>query len=386
MRFHPSILALTSAVAAVFWLTASESTAQNSPTLAPPEASPAASAPAPIPAIPPQSHAPLETKSAEETPFPMVVRIDKSALLRFTNSEIDRRSPVDKVVLETHAVGESRTRGAIRAELIPDSKEATFDIRFQGNTATKTVGTHEPALIYSSTFTNFDCTRRIDFDPRKGFVVVGETEVTGDTRLVYDGFGATRTIGKRMITRVAERRAGQSHEQARQIADRDNKREVFESFEREVAQHVREANEGTDLVRYITRFLGDQSTLQIFAKSSADCIHIGIGPDGEKYEPMTSLPPSREKSAPIELWVHTSILSESAAAAMKAASPAAALPLLMQTKILEALSLSAPTTATAPDQSIDVAFHDGWLILGFPDKQPAAKTPSPADDVVQQAP
>lgn len=375
MRFYHFLVALTSVPALVLAFAASEITAQT-PTMP----APAVMRPANGANAQPQDQAAAITKPAADTPFPMVVRIDESALRRFTNSNVDRRSPVNQIVLETRTVGESRTRGEIRATLMADSTEALFDIRFHGSTTTKTVGTQEPALIYSRTFTDFDCKRRIAFDPRKGFIVVGETAVAGDTRLVYDGFASTRNFGRRIVCRVAARSADQSREQARRIADRDSKREVWKGFEKAVAQQIHQANEGTGLVRYITRFLGDQSTLQVYAKSSVDCIHIGIGPDGEKYEPMTALPPSREKSAPIEIWVHSSIVGEPAVAAMQAASPQSALPPMVKSRILGALSLP------LPDESIDVTIQDGWLVLGFPDKQPAVNVPTLADDILHQVP
>ena len=156
------------------------------------------------------------------------------------------------------------------------------------------------------------------------------------------------------------------HEQARLIADRDSKREVRESVEKEMEKQVKAANEATELARYVNRFLGDSSKQQIYAKSSSDCIHIGIGPAGEKYELMTALPPSRDKSAPIEIWVYSSILSPPVAALVQGITPQTALPPLVQTKILEALLI--PTLA--PNSSIQLALEEGWLVLGLPEHHP----------------
>lgn len=355
MLSHGSIVALFSVALTVSTWAASTCDAQT------------LQAPTPTTSQQPQDTAALETKPPEETPFPLVLRIDKSALLQLTNSDVDEHGLVDMFVLGTHAVGESRTLGSIRGVLIPDSTEASFDVRFQGNTVATTVGTHKPAVIYSRTFTDFNCTSHIAFDPRQGFVVVGgDVVVNGDTRLVFDGFAAMRPFGRRLICRMAERRARQSHEQARKIADRDNKRQVREGFERQVAEAVRAANERTGLARYVNRFLGDQTTLQLYAKSSTDCIHIGIGPAGEKYELMTALPPSRDKSAPIEIWVYSSILSPPVAALVQGITPQTALPPLVQTKILEALLI--PTLA--PNSSIQLALEEGWLVLGLPEHHP----------------
>jgi len=311
------------------------------------------------------------TRLAEDAPYPMVVRIDKSALSQIVNSEVDETRPVDKVVLGTHAVGRSRTLGTIRAALISDSTEASFDVRFLGKTTSTTVGTQEPAVIYSRTFTDFDCTRRVTFDPRKGFVVVGDVWIDGKTRLVFDGFAATKQFGRQLICRIAARRADQSHEEARLIADRDNKREVQDSFEKEVVRQVRVANEDQNLVRYVNHFLGDKTTLQLYAKSSPDCIHIGIGSEGEKYSPMTTLPPSRAKPAPIEIWVHSSILSEPVSALMKLSTPKTRVSIVEKSQILGSLS----TLTSSPHSSVDVAIEDGWLVLGMLDDHAPISAP-----------
>ena len=303
------------------------------------------------------------TKPAEESPLPLVLRIDKTALTRYSDSDVDRTGKVDKMVLGTHCVGESRTTGTIRAELLPDSQEAAFDIYFRGRTVSNTKGVQEPGVVWSRTFTDFVSKRRIIFDPRKGFIVVGENETTGETKLVYYRFGATRRFGHRLIARIAERKSYQIFEPARRIADRDNKKEVAETFSKEVEQQVKAANEGLDLVRYVNGFLGDQKTLQLHAKSTREFIYVGIGPEGEKYAPMAELPANRGNPAPMEIWVHASILSEPVAAVLKLISPDMPIPLLAQTKILSALALPLSGSQSA----MEVDFHDGWLVLGLSD-------------------
>ena len=319
------------------------------------------------------------TKPAEDSPFPLVLRIDKTALTRYSDSDVDRTGKVDKMVLGTHCVGDSRTTGTIRAELLPDSREAAFDIYFRGRTVSNTKGVQEPGVVWSRTITDFVSKRRIIFDPRKGFVVVGENETTGDTKLVYDRFGSTRNFGHRLITRITEKKSYQIFEPARLIADRDNKQEVAETFSKEVEQQVKAANEGLDLVRYVNGFLGDQKTLQLHAKSTKDFIYVGIGPEGEKYSPMAEMPASRGKPAPMEIWVHASILSEPVAAVLKFITPDMPIPLLAQTKIISALALPISGSQSA----MEVDFHDGWLVLGLPDDG-AKAPPAVAEGAKQQ--
>lgn len=309
------------------------------------------------------------TKPAEQSPFPLVLRIDKTALTRYSDSDVDRTGTVNKMVLGSHCTGDSHTTGTIRAELLPDSQEAAFDLYFRGRTVSNTKALQEPGICWSRTFTDFTAKRRIIFEPRKGFVVVGDGEIETNTKLVYDGFGSTRNFGRRLITRITERKSYQVFEEGRLIADRDNKKEVLESFIKESDQQVQAANDGLDLVRYVNGFLGDQKALQLHAKSTKDFIYIGLGPEGEKYAPMAEMPASEGKHAPMEIWVHGSILSEPVAAALKLLTPGTPIPLLAQTKILSAIALPVSGTRAA----MDVDYHDGWLVLGLPDDE--AKSP-----------
>lgn len=299
------------------------------------------------------------TKPAEAATIPLVVRIDRSYLAKFICGDVEVRLPVDQVVLGTRAVGGSHTRGTLHAALIPDSTEAAFDVRYTGNTATKTVGTNGPAVIHSRTFTEFACSRRVLFDPRKGFVLDGEPVVDGHTQLIYDGFDASRDLGRRLIARIAERRAYASYGQARLIADRDNMQKVRDGFAKDVEKAISQANADNDFVRYVNRFFGKDTPLQVFAKSSTECIQIGIGTVSEKYHPLTALPSRGERTAPIEVWVHPSLLSD-------VVSP---LTVLSQSKLLGDLSLP----LTPSDAPISVAVEEAWLVFGLQgDSGPAA--------------
>lgn len=324
----------------------------------------------------------VETKPVEATSVPLIVRIDRSYLSKFIRGDVDVHRPVDQYVLGAHAVGTSQTHGTLQAVLIPDSAEAAFDIHYNGATATKTRAVQGPAVIYSRTFTDFDSTRRVLFDPRLGFKVDGDATVHGNTRLTYDGFAASQNLGRRIIPRIAQRKAEQSREQARRIADRDNKRQVQETFEHDVEQAVRDANADSDLVRYVNRFFGEQTPLQAFAKSSTDCIQIGVGTQGEKYGPLTALP-KRAQSAAIEVWVHPSILGDSMKSLPALAASQTTLSVLAQTDILSALSLS----LTPENASIGVSIEGGWLVITLPDEE-AATAVAEADaraDIAQKS-
>ena len=83
--------------------------------------------------------------TTERPAYPLVVRIDHTALDPLTAHEINQRGRVDMVVLGTHAVGESRSQGAISVLLIPDRDEASFDLKFSRPDAYEDGGHQRPS-------------------------------------------------------------------------------------------------------------------------------------------------------------------------------------------------------------------------------------------------
>jgi hypothetical protein len=298
--------------------------------------------------------------TTEDPSYPLVIRIDHTALDPLTAGEIDQRGRVDKVVLGTHAVGESRTQAAISVLLIPDRDEASFDLRFKGRTHTRTVGSNGPALIYSHTDTDFVCTRPISFDPARGFVA-GASTIVANTKLVYDTFGSSRGgLGSRLISHVAEQRSGESQEQARQIAARDNEHELLSAFDKRVNTQLVAMNQKMNVVLYKNLFVGEELAVQLAARSSKDCIHIGLGKEGSPAR-LTAIPPRRELVAPIEIWVHSKILSESVTTLLTLVDNKIVLPKTSRMEILRAL-LIPPAES---ERLIDLAVCDGWIVFGF---------------------
>ncbi len=334
-----------------------------------------------LPFVQPESESPTASKT-ERPAYTLVIRIDQTALEPLTAKEINQRGRVDKMVLGTHAVEESSTHGAISTLLIPDRDEASFDLKFTGKTHTRTVGANGPALIYSHTDTGFVCTRPISFDPTQGFVA-GPTKIVARTKLSYDGFGSSRgALGRRLISGVAERRADESREEAQRIAARDNEKELLAGFDKQVNTQLAEMNRKLNIVLYKKLFVGEGPAVQLAARSSTDCIHIGIGKEGCPAQ-LTVIPPRRELVAPIEIWVHSAILSAPVTKLLTLVENKTALPATSRLEILAALLIPPSESGSL----LDLALCDGWIVLGL--QNPAAEnnkaeiTRSPISDVTE---
>lgn len=316
--------------------------------------------------------------STKPPAYPLVIRIDHSALDPLEAREIDDRRRIERVVLGTHAVGESHTQAAITVLMIPDRDDASFDLSFQGRTHVSTVGANGPALIWCHTDTDFDCTRQISFDPPRGFVAVAST-VVADTQLVYDGFGSSRgRLGRRLISRVAERRAGEFQEVARQIAARDTEHELLQAFDKRLNAQLTTMNQRLNVARYVNLFMGDVSAMQLSARSSKDCIYVGVGRKGSPAR-LTVIPPRRVTLAPIEIGIHSTTLGGQVAKLLSLFGNKMVLPQPSRQEILRALSI--------PDEEfariMDFGVHDGWFVLSLQNATPAS---SPAATTAQTTP
>ncbi len=313
--------------------------------------------------------------------FPLVVRIDNSALDPLREKDISRQGTVDRIVLGTRAIGTSWTTGAIDVEMIPDRDDASFTIRFLGKTQTKTTGSNGPALIYSRTFTDFECARRVVFDPRIG-MVAGPCVSRARTSLVYDGFDSSGgPLGRRLVARVAQRRAGESFEQVRAIALRDNEAEVHQAFEKRLDEQLAGINRRLDVARYVNALFGPMSKPRLATRSSQNSILIGIGNE-QSPERLVTYPPEREKPAPIEVWVHSSMIGQrlGGLAAIAEKIDDRVLPSAAQMQVLQLMFGAPPEDPTQKvENQFDVGFKQGWFVIGL--KNDSA-TPAPVATAV----
>ena len=281
--------------------------------------------------------------------------------------EIKHRGHVDRLILGTQATGTSWTSGGINVQIVPNDDDASIIIRFRGKIETKTTGYNGPAIIYSHTHTDFECARQVAFAPRIG-LIAGKPTVDARTTLVFDGFDSNRRLGKRLIARVAKRRAEELFDQAQAIANQENKMAVCQAFERRLDGQLASINRRLDIARYVNAVFGPSSRPQLFATSSKDCVLIGISSEKRAQTLKDYLPP-RKNSSPIEIWVHRSMLGPRmvCVAVVGDKIENQILPVAAQSQLLQALF----GLATPPDEKpFEVSFQKEWIVIGLQNEQP----------------
>lgn len=310
-----------------------------------------------------------DAAKADNPPFPLVVRIDNTALDPLREKDIKHQGAVDRIILGTQAIGNSWTTGSVNVKIIPQQDDASIIIRFHGNTHTKTTGYNGPAIIYSHTDTEFDCARQVVFEPRIG-LVAGKPTVAARTTLAYDGFDANRRLGRRLISRVAQQRAEEQLEQARAIAHQQNKSEVCQAFEKRLDTQLASINRRLDIARYVNALFGPSSKPNLVASSCEDCILVGIGKQANSAK-LAELLPIRKKPLPIEIWVHSSMLGERVAGMATVAEKIEnyVLPAPLQLQMLQVVMGASPSQ----ERAFEVSFQQGWLVIGL-QNEPAVST------------
>lgn len=309
-------------------------------------------------------HSSPETSPHGQADYPVVLRFSQQALKSLTH-KVDQEGDVKKFLFGTDVTGSSRTTGNVAVRAVSDRGAASFDVVFQGQTRTRNVGIHGPAIIYSSTQSDFVCTRAITFEPRVGFVAAA-SEIDLETRLSYDGFDSTRPrlIG-RFVRRVAERKSQEVRERARQIAAQDNEQQVREEFDKALDDRLAELNRRLNTGRIVNTLFGESAKLQVASCTSPDCAHVGIGREGSPVR-LTSLPPRRPTTAPVELWVHPTVLGKDVAAVVDILSRVENGVVLAASRlaILSAMSVS----QDEPAKALDVAVVESWLVIIYRDE------------------
>jgi hypothetical protein len=303
--------------------------------------------------------------SAARPEFPLVVRIDDKALDPLRSKDVRQLGRVDRIVLGTRAIGTSETSGEIKVSIIPDRDDASFTIRFHGETRTRTSGSNGPAIIRSRTSTEFDCARLVVFDPRIG-LVAGKSTSAARTSLVFDGFDTDRRLGRRLITRIAERRANEQFEVARAISQRDSEVEVRQAFDEWLDKRLVDINQQLNIARYVNALFGPKSKPHLATRSCQDCILVGIGNENSPRRLVTA-PPEREKSAAIEIWVHNSLFGE------RLANLTAILETIEDRILPAAAKLQVGQVLLGPqiaDPQFDVDFEQGWVVIGIQNDLP----------------
>ena len=246
----------------------------------------------------------------------VVLRVSESMLNSLLDSkDVERDANVQEVILGTTVYGRSHTTGKPTIKLIESPDRAMFEIKLEGQTVCQNTGYNGPAIIYSRSVTNFTATRLVAFEPGKGFYGA-PTKVTAATKTAIQGFDSNRggLIGRIVRRRAASIEASQ-HAQVEQLASQRAQARIQAIFDKRSNERLARLNEVAD-VRSLATATGHSAAIadtKYVCCTTKNYFQIATGFSDSDTGPMVQLPEhdgASSKNAPIEVWVHQSLVGE----------------------------------------------------------------------------
>jgi hypothetical protein len=273
--------------------------------------------------------------SAEENSSPKSEMPDHRLVLRVTDdflnsllqdTKIDREVPVRENILGTDVYGVSRVQAQPGVKLAESPDKATFYLTLNGTANSRSTGYHGPAIIYSRAVTTFTGYKKVVFEPGKGFQGLPPV-VKASTTTYVDGFASVPggIIG-RIVRRRASRQEAAQHNVTQEIARQRAEARIKAGFEKTSNERLAKLNQSPDLEALATLLKASSNgDVKYACCTTPHCLQIATSFNGEANGPIL-IPfvnvPHRER-APIEIWMHDSIVNPGVAATVEVATTAA---------------------------------------------------------------
>jgi len=176
-------------------------------------------------------------------PRRMLVRLDSDLLVPLIERPIEEAQAVDEMILGVRMIGKAQVTGHPKITLEDDPKDAAFSVTITGTINSRTTGRNGPVQIYSRSTTRFVATKRLTYQPGRGFV--GETaEIVAQTSSQPERLAPNRGgILGRAIERRAWVRAAQSREQVNQIVQAKAEEKLRQAFDRVLEARLARLNQ-----------------------------------------------------------------------------------------------------------------------------------------------
>jgi len=221
------------------------------------------------------------------------------------SEQIDDTMPIRDCILGTDIYGTAHTIGRTRAELWPDSRFAVIDALFFGTTDSSNLGYNGPVVIYSRSTTDLAARKRVwvDADGLQAYPAVSRAE----TSIEIDDIRSRR--GRRIVERMAWRKAGKQQWTAEQIASQRAERRLNERIDAQAAEPLEKANR-----QYVEKYRRPFSERKLlperldFSTTERAISIVGLQAGGGKLAAPND-PPSTIDGAEMSVRVHESMIN-----------------------------------------------------------------------------
>lgn len=218
---------------------------------------------------------------------------------------VDDTMEISDCILGTSVRGTAHTTGKTRVELVPNAEMGVIDALFLGITRSDNIGSHPPVTIFSSSTTELAARKRMWIDANG--LSAHPAASRAETAIVIHDIRSHK--GRRLIERMAWKRAGKQQGQAECIASRHAEQRLNERIDAQAAEPLERANrqyvekyqtpfKERKLFPELLRFSTSQQAL------AATALQAG---DGKLGAP--SAPPPVVEGADMSLRIHESMIN-----------------------------------------------------------------------------
>jgi hypothetical protein len=238
----------------------------------------------------------------------LILRISERYLKELFARNIDKRSPVTRIVLGTLASGTSHTTGRVEVVTESDRQDAAFYVQIFGCTNARTIGRNGPAVIYSLSITRWTAEKFVRFDGTE--FTTGPAILSSDTRIVPLGAGSSLPgLRGRVVSRIATRKAVELNSIAERITAKDTDKRILEDVNRVIDGQVGKLNERIESQPWLRVLLLRLEDIGVNISTSSNCINISFsGKDSDSF--ARACPVQGREPSDTEIWFQTALVAE----------------------------------------------------------------------------
>jgi hypothetical protein len=238
----------------------------------------------------------------------MVLRISERYLESLFARDINKHTPVRRVVLGTHARGTAHTIGRADVDTKPAKNDASFYVTLSGTTTARTTGRNGPAIINSLSITRWTSQKMVRFDGKN--FKAGPATIESHTEITPLGSDSVLPgIRGRIVKRVATRRAREYNSAAEKIVDEDTKKQVLSDIDRIVDGRIQKLNDRLNSQPMMAFLLPKLDDMGVKFSTSSNCINISFA--GGESSPLSKVCPVQGvEPSDTELWFQTALIAQ----------------------------------------------------------------------------
>jgi hypothetical protein len=155
---------------------------------------------------------------------------------------INRSEPVTDCILGTNIHSDAHTTGNVDVISIPSDNKAIVEFRSNGHVWSDSRGTNGPAVICSTSDTNFTATKRVELSDEAFVATSAQANADTDIHL-HSVSKAGGGLGSRLVSSIGWRKAQSSRGQAESIAADHAEGRIANSFNDELDSEVQKARD-----------------------------------------------------------------------------------------------------------------------------------------------